>query len=351
MQKIRIFSFIFILTAVKNFSQEKVTYTDFVIKGKRQPQYEGIYKNGQPYSGYFKAEKFIDNIPFVDFYENGERKFRYHIDYIPYETYIDKNIYDTKSEYENGKIKNGFDIKNQGQSIVFVEYQNFKRKKIYLDIFETYYFNRITFELNNERLIIKEFRNPEWFLQMEKTKDNHLRKSIYHQGKLFFQKEISEPQKGERFTPNSLIIYYKNNKTNQLEVKTIESATLSNTEMEKLQKFFENANILSRMYYIFGLKKEGAMETLLENIHQNMLDKTFSEHSDFELLFVDKNSEFEQISYLSIDENGKIEYGGKVTSNADGTYRLEIFGKEKKVYEKVSLDEIKELMKDGVVIE
>lgn len=37
MQKIRVFSLIFILAVMKMYSQEKVTYTDFVIKGKRQP--------------------------------------------------------------------------------------------------------------------------------------------------------------------------------------------------------------------------------------------------------------------------------------------------------------------------
>ncbi len=340
----RIFSFIFILAVMQMYSQEKVTYTDFVIKENRQPQYEGTYKNGQPFNGYFKAEEFIDNLHFIDFYKNGERKFRYHIDYVANDTYIDSHIYNAKTEYENGKIKDGFDIKNQGKSIVFIEYQNFQRKKIHLDIFAMHYFNRISFELDKEKLIIRELRSPDWFLQMEKTKDNHLRKSIYHQGKLFFQKEISEPQKGERFTPNSLIIYYKNNTTNQLEVETIEYVKPSEAEMEKLQKLAEEARVLTQMFDVLELKREDTIETFFEKIYQKMSDKNFLQNGDFELFFTNKNSELDEVSYLYFDENGQIESGGKVTPNTDGSYRLEIFDKEKKVYEKVSLDEIKELI-------
>lgn len=350
MQKMRVFSFIFLLAVMKMYSQEKVTYNDFYIEEKPQTLYEGIYKNGLPFNGYFKAEKFIDNIPFIDFYENGERKFRYYSDYFSDEIYFEKQHYNAKTEYENGKIKNGFHIKNQGKLMVFVEYQNFQKKKIHLDIFAMHYFNRITFELDNGRLVIKELQNPDWYLQMEKTKGNHINRAIYHHGKLFFQKETSAPQKVAPFTPNAITMYYKNNETNQLEIETIEDVKPSEVEMEKLQNLSEDSVILMRMFEVFDLKKEGTMETIFEEIHENILDENFSKYRNFGQLFSDKNSDLEKISFLTYDSNGKIEYGGKVTPNEDGTYRLEILGKEKKIYEKVSLDKIKELMKDGVVV-
>lgn len=45
------------LAMMKNFAQKKEVYTDFLIAEKPQEKYEGIYKNGKPFSGYFKAEK------------------------------------------------------------------------------------------------------------------------------------------------------------------------------------------------------------------------------------------------------------------------------------------------------
>lgn len=45
------------LAMMKSFAQKKEVYTDFLIAEKPQEKYEGIYKNGKPFSGYFKAEK------------------------------------------------------------------------------------------------------------------------------------------------------------------------------------------------------------------------------------------------------------------------------------------------------
>lgn len=81
-----------ILLMTNAFAQQKVEYTDFIIAEKPKAKYEGIYKNEKPFSGYFKAEDYIDDTPFIDYYENGNQKFRYYFDYLAKKTYSEKKL-------------------------------------------------------------------------------------------------------------------------------------------------------------------------------------------------------------------------------------------------------------------
>lgn len=335
---------------VKNFAQQKEVYTDFLISEKKQEKYEGIYKNGKPFSGYFKAEKMIDDIYFIDFYENGERKFRYYTDYFQNDVSLSNGIYNAKTEYENGKIKNGMDIKNMNNSLIWAEYKNFKRENIFVDIFAMHYFNRISFELKGNVLKIKDLKTPDWRLEIKKIKNNPYEISVFQNDTLFLydkQEDLKEVKFG---TPNSLTYYYKNKKTNALETKSYLLTEIYNRETKEFSIFSRNALVLSGLYYIFSANKEDTARDILERIYENLQAQDFRKPNLFENLFTDRNTDLQWISYLEFNEKGIAIDGGKVTPNPDGkTYKLEIFGKEKKVYEKISLNKIEKLMKNGVV--
>lgn len=335
------------LVMTKNFAQQKEVYTDILISEKRQEKYEGIYKNGEPFSGYFKTEKMIDDIYFIDFYENGERKFRYYVDYFQDDLSLSNGIYNAKTEYENGKIKNGMDIKNMNNLLIWAEYKNFQKEKVHLDFFAVHYFNRISFELNGNTLKIIDAQAPNWRLEIKKIKNNPYELSVFQNDKLFFyvkEKDLKEVKFG---TPNAVTCYYKNKKTNALEIKTYQSKKPNKEDIEKSRELHQNSRVLGHIYYTFSANKADSAEDLLGRVYENITESDFTQ--DF--LFADKKEELELISILEFDEKGQIEYGGKITPNADGSYKLEVFGKEKKVYEKISLDEIKKIIDGGIVVD
>lgn len=340
-----------ILLMTNAFAQQKVEYTDFIIAEKPKAKYEGIYKNEKPFSGYFKAEDYIDDTPFIDYYENGNQKFRYYFDYLEKKTYSEKIYYDKKTEYENGKIKNGFDIKKSGNAFICSKYKDFKRTKIGLDIGAVHYFNSISFELKGNSLVITELISPEYRLEIKKGKHKSYQKAVYHKDNLFYQPENKTPQEVSFASPNSITYYIKNNKTNQLEIKTYKIEEPNEEEEEKTQELFENAQILGNLFVYFSANDEDSIEDILERIESNAKELNLNRTSSFRELFIEKNSEKEIISILVYDEKGKIEYGGKITPNKNGTYKLEVYGKEKKEYPELSLDEIKKIIDEVIVVE
>lgn len=332
------------------YAQQKVEYTDFTIVENPKAKYEGIYKNGKPFSGYFKAEEYIDRAPFIDYYENGDRKFRYHFDYLKGETYHDEYYYDTKTEYENGKIKNGFEIKNKGKALALTEYKDFKRTKVHIDVFAMHYFNRITFAMQDNILKISEYRNRDWRLDVKKEKNQPYETIVYHKDKIFYQGKSKGIQEVNEESPNSITYYYKNIKTNQLEVKTYKQEKLNEEDQEKIRELYRNSKILGEILYSFLIKEEDNKEDILEVIYYNIQELNFTEIGSFGNLLVKKNPDILEITNLIYDEKGDIEHGGRITPNSNGTYKLEVFGKEKKEYPNLSLDEIKAIIKKGIVV-
>lgn len=332
------------------YAQQKVEYTDFLIVENPKKKYEGIYKNGKPFSGYFKTEEGIDDVPFIDYYENGEQKFRYHFDHRKKETIAERIFYDTKTEYENGKIKNGIEIKEIGYSFMIADYKDFKRTNIYLDIAGIHYFNIVWFEIKANSLAIKEFVSPEYRLEIKKEKNQPYEIIVYHKDKIFYQNKSKKAQEVNEASPNSITYYYKDNKTNQLQKKSYKIEEPNKEDEEKIRELFENAKILGRIFYSFSAKEEDSVEDIADRIYLNAQELNFSRTSSFEKLFVEKNPEEEVISHLIYNEKGYIEYGGRVTPNSNGTYKLETFGKEKKEYPEVSLEEIKKIIDKGIVV-
>lgn len=334
-----------------SFAQDRVEYTDFLIAENPKEKYEGIYKNGQPFSGYFKAEPYINGASFVDFYENGERKFRYYFNFLKNEGYFEKHHYDIKNEYENGKIKNGLEFNFQDTALILKEFQDFKRTKIHLVVHTLYYFNIISFEVKDDVLKISEFLGEDWRLEIKKVKNYPYEITIYHKDKVFFNQEPRKLQEVSFASPNSITYYYKNKKINQLEIKTYKRIEYSKEEEKKLSELYGNGKILRDIFYTFNANMEDSVEDLLERIYQNMQGANFLYTESFQKFFEDNNTDLEFISRLDYDKNGKIEDGAKVTPNANGTYKLEIFGKEKEAYPQLSLDEIKKIIDEGIVVE
>ena len=92
-----------------------VTYYDFTIAEDPRESYEGIYKNGGPFSGYFKLHTLIDEIPLVDYYENGYLKYRYSFELLEQLEGYMHYIYNLQTVYEDGQIVDGPDYKTVGK--------------------------------------------------------------------------------------------------------------------------------------------------------------------------------------------------------------------------------------------
>ena len=95
---------------IQNNKLTSIIYSNFSIKEKPQSSYTGIYKDEKPYDGYFINKIILNEIPLVDFYEKGQIKYQYSVDFLKEMDQYPFYEYDQKSVYTNGKIIDGFDF-------------------------------------------------------------------------------------------------------------------------------------------------------------------------------------------------------------------------------------------------
>ncbi|WP_170837109.1 hypothetical protein [Aquimarina amphilecti] len=180
--------------------EDFIEYDSFLIVEKPQKIYQGFYKDGKPYNGYFSKGNV--EFPRVDFYKDGIAKFQYSLDVYQmalggdevyeseeedsyqmneddYNEYV-KNKYrprlNIKSVYKNGKIADGYEYEEMSSAIFSKKIENREIKELHIDVFAMHYYQRTSMILKEDTIIIE---SPSIAAEGEKFQTNLTRKDSY----------------------------------------------------------------------------------------------------------------------------------------------------------------------------
>lgn len=303
-----------ILSKVKNYS--------FTISEKPQEFYEGILKNGKPFSGYFETK---DDREFkqVDYFENGTRKFQYSNDYLKNMDNYQHQLYDIKSTYKDGKVFDGVEYKLNEKQFVSRYWKNGVLQSFDWDLFAMHYFNRIHFELKNNAIEISDMQAKRKAEIKIEQSENTFNKQLSIDGKL-----LDDTRKSylEGKYKKGLILYRE------------QDGKIIATKVDLANESIEPSEGTELFYKVYMLVKESL------NIQDSFNDLSEKFVSD---KFMEEADETKIITGVQTDENGKPKDGILITPTQNNTYTLQFYMNRKlmKTVEKVSFDKIKDEIK------
>lgn len=234
----------------------------FIIEAKPQKVYKGVYKDGKPYDGYFKEGSVLNEIDLVNYYEKGELKGQYSYDYLAGDQSSAPFIYGLETLFEGGKVRSGRIYKEgEDRSIVeILNYEDFKVKSLFIDMFAMHYFNRFSFELTDEQLVIRDLQ-AQSAIEVEKQGDKLVADYLVKNKKLLTAKPFVE--KVKKGTPLSQTLYYKDDKGMEQEFSYKPMLLDSNL------KYLENSPFLAEIFLKFPNVYENSLADLLSGIIAN----------------------------------------------------------------------------------
>lgn len=273
----------------------KIVNRNFQITEKSQSTYEGIYKNGKAFSGFFETE-YDREFKQVDFYENGQKKFQYSNDYLENMENYRYQKYDIKSTYKDGKIFDGVEYEMKGRQFISRYLKNGALTSFDWDLFALHYFNRIHLELKGNTIKVNDMQ--------EKSQGS----IIIESAKNSFTKKLMI---------NGRLVNTKNYSDNKAKTPTVTLYSLKNNEL-----ISKNTEILP-----FDEEPMGESEWILR-IYQ-MIDHTLSNAQQV-FNHLSQNIGTENIlTGIRIDAEGKPQDGILITENTDKTYLLQSFSEGK----------------------
>ena len=317
-----------ILVKVKDYS--------FTISEKPQDFYEGILKNGKPFSGYFETEINRD-IKQVDYFENGTRKFQYSNDYLKNMDNYNHQTYNIKSTYKEGKIFDGIEYVLNENQFISRYWKNGVLQSFDWDLFAVHYFNRIHFELKNNTIRIKDLDGNKTAEIMVENSKNGFKKQFIIGGEVA---DVESNNPAESKKKQSIIIYYK------------ENGKIASKTRETSDRFIEPSGGVRLLYraYLFINETSSLQEVfnkLSENIINGKLEEQFSENTIDDKL-EGELSENQIIAGVLIDAQGNPKDGILITPTQNNIYTLRFYagGKLVKSKEKISASKIEEEVKN-----
>lgn len=318
---------------------EKVTYTDFTIKENPKPTYEGIYKDGKPFNGYFKIDKIIDDIKLISYYEKGALKYKYSFDFIEQMDNYEHYLYTDKSTYLNDNIINGnlYELQSRA-ALIKKNYVKGKLTQFDINLFAMHYFGRFSFVLNKDKIIISEFNSTN---RIEIKKENDFYIASYFVEDILVRKSPSQIITVEK-SPNSITAYY-------LEDNSVKK--ISTTQKDMIGYENNDSEIFNQLFMLFPLPTKESLEDILIKFSNVM--KTIDEESDedsgsifarpFRSYYPFQDDQY--LSFVQYDSDGKIPYGIQISIQNDNSILLEGI-LDSNIKETIKLKSIKELLAD-----
>lgn len=275
----------------------------FVIAAKPQTLYKGVYKEGKAFDGFFKEEIVLSEIALVNYYEQGVLKAQYSFDYLEKEDYAVPINYDLETLFEDGKVKQGR-VYDQGERETILEilnYEDFKIKSMYLDLFGMHYFNRISFELVGDTLIMKNLADQSEVWVKKVGSEFHA--DFVGKGKKVMSAKplITEVAKG---TPLSTRIVYKDDKGQNQEF------CFKRSELDEAFEYLDENDFLVGMFLQFPVVYQGSVATLFQAIITRFseIKNAMNNVASFAALLPFSNFPFDKSQVVKMgmyDENGQ----------------------------------------------
>ncbi|MGE6352600.1 toxin-antitoxin system YwqK family antitoxin [Flavobacterium sp. NPDC079362] len=306
----------------KSFTNGKLTKivnSSFTIADKVQDSYEGIYKNEQPYSGYFSTEQREFN--YVDYYENGIKKYQYSNNYLENLEKYQHPYYDIKSTYKEGKIIDGVEYIKLDRQFISKYWKNGVLQSYDVDLFAMHYFNRFHFELKNNSIEITEFKKKQkGRITREKIGDKYTSQLII--GDKVVMSSSSIDLDNEMPEQMGSIMYYESDQI--IKAKVIDS---KETDYEGRRE--------SEMFYEIFASTVNSSKTTEENF--NSIAQDFSTSKNIEAMF-GKGDNADVLTGLRFNELKKPEMGILVVKSNSTSYNLKSFFDGKVLEEKKNID-------------
>lgn len=300
-----------ILVKVKDYS--------FAISEKPQDSYEGIFKNGKPFSGYFETE-YSHEFKQIDYFENGIPKFQYSNDYLKNMENYKHQYYDIKSTYKDGNIFDGAEYLLNDKQFITRYWKKGVLKSFDWDLFAMHYFNRIHFELKNNNIEINDIQGKKSAVVTIDISKNGFNKKLSIDGKVIddTRKKYLESKYSETVT-----LYYEEN--NKIISKKI------NIQDEAIEPS-EGVELFYKVYAVV------AEFPTVQEVFNNLADKFTSNK------FVEETDENLIVAGVQIDSEGKPKDGVLITPTQNNTYTLQLYINRKlmKSLENVSFNKVKE---------
>ena len=297
----------------------KIKDYSFEITENPQSHYEGIFKNGKPYWGYFETDASRE-FRQVDYYENGIPKFQYSNDYLKNMDNYKHQYYDIKSTYKDGKIYDGVEYRLNDRQFMSRYWKNGVLHSFDWDLFAMHYFNRIHFELNNSSIEIRDLKTEKKAVITIDISQKKFKKQLSIDGKVIGFKTNGSTEADNK---DRIILYYKENgKIISKMIDTLEKQIEPSEGTDLFYKVYLSINQFSTVQEIFN--------TLSDNIISNKL--------------IEDSDENGIITGLRTDSSGKPDNGILITPTQDNTYTLQLYlrGKLIKTAEKVIVNKVDE---------
>ncbi|WP_103068227.1 hypothetical protein [Aquimarina sediminis] len=314
--------FLILLKYTNTTAQEMTSIqkdSSYIVLEHPMDVYEGAYKDGKPYKGYFKEgdkELFV-----VYYYEKGIKKYSYSFDVLQM---LKENKLDgdhrielgEKSIYKDGKIVDGIKYNQVKDGILVEQYKNGKHIGFYIDIFAMHYYNRFIFEIEKNKMKINSIQDQEYKIELGLI-NNLLVAELYKNDSVLIRYQnidVNDPI----FPKNSEVRVYRESGVNK---------GIAYQNNDKEGRIYQEARAILEIFNgleIYNVKDHyEVFNQILKNITEGrgFIDRKKNEEHDIL-----------GMGNFVVDEEGKIMDGIRFSENTTGGY-FEIFN-DSKVVEK-----------------
>lgn len=304
-----------VVETFENGLPQLVTYAHFTIAEKPQDSYQGLFRNGKPFDGYFALDALFDDIMLIDYYENGVRKYQYYFEFLDQLANYLHYTYDLKSSFDKqGNIQDGISHRLQDNTSLYItHYQGGKPVSLDINVFAMHYFNRMTIRLEGDTITISDLESPST-MKLHPEED-YITASIFEEGRLVNKRSL--PKKVEMGSANSVTEFYLEG--DEIKTYTIDSPAIEPTGLDI------NNRITSQLYFLFPMKSDEPMPVLFEKLldivqRDNEEEEWYKEINAYSITpFSDEN----YLGFLQYDENKEINTAIRPTIRKDKSVLLE----------------------------
>jgi len=293
-------SYIFIVIAFLTSStalgqtNEIVRDSSFVIAEDVKDFYEGTYKDGAPFDGYFKTGE--RDFYQVNYYKKGVLKYQYSKDFLALMLHVEseqgyeqKPTMDLKTTYKNQKVWTGREYLTVKDAITTKIWNKGILSGLLLDVFAAHYYNRLTFDIKSDTLFISDFKEKDGLTAVYFEGDNTVT-DFFNNSKLVSQRKLVDVA-SKQFPANSqMMCTYLNDEISCTVIQLYDTTI-------QMPTFYQSLN-----YFIDGLKKDK-----VEDIVQALADGLSSEEK-MKTVF-QRNPELQYAGMAETDKSGAISEG------------------------------------------
>lgn len=307
-------------------NQENRTENDssFVIASKPASVYSRTYKDGKPFTGFFKTVLSGLNLYLVDEYENGQARYQYSKSGLEEGSEGGKNFLDARSVYKDGKIIDGPEYFKLEGGLTVKDWKQGKLARFTVDLFAMNYYNRIILEKKADTVLIRNLEDSVSNIKIY-YKDQCLTTEMSAGGKpLFYNQQVSINM--DKLPANSRIIgLEKDNITYYNASKNIE-LTVEPLHVHKIN---------TKLFFSLFLPKTKNLDVVFQH-----LGDFFSKEDALLAIYKSGASKekAEVLTYLQTDTQGKIDSGIKWTAGPGPYYEIYNKGKVSKKEPKTLAD-------------